>query len=180
MRTQVIALVLCAASTAGAQVAAGDVALRTRAEQQLMNSIIVGDSLEAAMAQRVAARTQNAAVKELATMLATDHTAHAQSLAELSKSEKVGRLADPSDTTAIRQARVIVQLDSMAVGKFLDQAFVREQITHHANAIATLKAKRPLAHDDDFEKAIDQTIPLLQKHLEKAKTVGTQLGVTVP
>lgn len=181
MRTQILALVVCASSVASAQdtttrMSAGDVALRTRAEQQLMNSMLVADSLEAQIAQRVASRTQNPAVRELANMLALDHRTHFEMLKALSKDEKVGRATDPADTTPMRTTRVSAQLDSMSAGAFLDQSFVREQILNHEQMIATLKAKRPVAHDDDFEKAIDQTVPVLQKHLDQAKAVQAKLG----
>jgi predicted outer membrane protein len=58
-----------------------------------------------------------------------------------------------------------------------DRAFIRSQIRHHEREIATLRALRPAARDDDLQKDIDRTMPVLERHLARAKIVAAQLGM---
>ena len=62
------------ASVAGAQVtttSGGDVSMFS--QKNLIDHLIVGDSLEVEMAQLAVSRTQNAAVKDFANQLLADH-----------------------------------------------------------------------------------------------------------
>jgi predicted outer membrane protein len=59
-----------------------------------------------------------------------------------------------------------------------DRTFVRQQIMYHMHEIDALTMLRPAAKDDDLQKDIDRTMPMLQRHLTQAKRVGAQLGMS--
>jgi len=63
----------------------------------------------------------------------------------------------------------------MAADSGFDRAFVQEQITHHKAAIDGLKKMRAAAKDDDVQKDIDKTLPVLETHLSHATQVAAQL-----
>jgi putative membrane protein len=166
-----------AASLAGAQVtttSGGDVA--TFSQKNLVNHLIVGDSIEVEMAQLAASRTQNAAVRDFANQLLTDHKAHLETLTKLAGKSDIGREANPSDTSGAHLAGLLAGLKSMAADSGFDRAFVQDQIEHHQATINGLKAMRSAAKDDDVQKDIDATLPVLEKHLSSAQQLAAQLN----
>jgi putative membrane protein len=138
--------------------------------------MIVADSLEVEEAQLAMTRTQNAAVKDLANMLVTDHKAHLDNLRKLAGKSDIGREANSGDSSASIAAATFGQLQSMGADAGFDKAFVEAQIQTHTREIATLKALRAAAKDDDLQKDIDATLPVLDRHLARAKAVSAQLA----
>ena len=53
--------------------------------------------------------------------------------------------------------------------------FIREQIAHHQHEIDALKMMKPAAKDDDVQHDIDRTMPVLERHLARARQVAAQL-----
>ena len=109
---------------------AGDVALLS--QKNVVDHLIVGDSIEVETAQLAASRTQNAAVKEFATMLVTDHTAHLANLNKLAGKKDIGREANASDTDGATAASALTNLKSMATAdSVFDRTFIQQQIQQH-------------------------------------------------
>ncbi len=172
-----VMLASLSASVAGAQVtttSGGDVSMFS--QKNLINHLIVGDSIEVEMAQLALTRSQNAAVKEFATQLVTDHKAHLETLNKLAGKSDIGREANAADTSGAHLAGVLKSLQTMAADSGFDRAFVQEQITHHKAAIDGLKKMRAAAKDDDVQKDIDKTLPILETHLSRANQVAAQLS----
>jgi len=170
---------VCATATVGnAQVkvttSGGDVA--TLSQKNLVDHMIVGDSLEVEAAQLAMTRSQNAAVKDFANMLVTDHKSHLDNLRKLAGKSDIGREANSADSSALAAAGTFSQLQSMAADSGFDKAFVNAQIQNHQREIASLKSLRAAAKDDDLQKDIDATLPVLDRHLARAQAVAAQLG----
>jgi putative membrane protein len=171
-----VMLASLSASVAGAQVtttSGGDVSMFS--QKNLIDHLIVGDSLEVEMAQLAVSRTQNAAVKDFANQLLSDHRAHLATLNKLAGKSDIGREANAADTTGAHLAGVLKSLQSMAADSGFDRAFVQAQITHHQASIDGLKKMRSAAKDDDVQKDIDKTLPVLETHLSRATQVAAQL-----
>jgi putative membrane protein len=174
----VTAAISVTASAGQAQVkvttSGGDVA--TLSQKNVVDHMIVGDSLEVEEAQLAMTRTQNAAVKDFANMLVTDHKAHLDNLRKLAGKSDIGREANSADSSAAVAAATFGQLQSMGADAGFDKAFVDAQIQTHTREIAALKTLRAAAKDDDLQKDIDATIPVLDRHLARAKAVSAQLS----
>jgi len=165
-----------AASVAAAQVTMSGGDVTTYSQKHLVNHLIVGDSMEIAMGQLAASRTQNAAVRDFANQLVADHKAHLDSLLKLAGNANVGREANPSDTSVKHDASVFTSLQGMAADSGFDRAFVQTQIQHHQQAIAELKTLGSSATDPALKQDITATLPVLQKHLSTAQQLAAQLG----
>ena len=171
------AAIALGAAVAGAQVtttSGGDVT--SVSQKNLVNHLIVGDSLEVEMAQVAASRTQNAAVKDFANQLVTDHKAHLELLSKFALSGSIGREASPSDTSGAHLGGLLASLKTMPADSTFDRAFVQDQIDHHQATIAGLRAMRTAATDAELQKDIDATIPVLEKHLSAAQQLASQLS----
>jgi putative membrane protein len=172
-----VAAIALGASVAAAQVtttSGGDVTMFS--QKNLVNHLIVGDSIEVEMAQLAASRTQNAAVKDFANQLVTDHKAHLEQLNKFAASASIGREANTADTTGTHLAGLLAGLKTMPADSTFDRAFVQEQIEHHQAAINGLKSTRASATDAELQKDIDATLPILEKHLATAQQLASQLG----
>ena len=164
------------ASAAGAQVtttSAGDVSMFS--QKNLIDHLIVGDSIQVEMAQFAVTRTQNAAVKDFANQLLTDSKAHVDALNKLAGKSDIGREANAADSSGARFAGVLKDLQSMPEAGF-DQAFIQAQIQYARQSIDGLKKWRAAAKDDDVQKDIDKALPVLESHLSRATQVSAQLG----
>jgi len=165
------------ASAVAAQVttvSGGDVTAFT--QKQLIDHMIVGDSIEMQIAGLAATRTQNAAVREFANQLLADHKAHVDNLLKLAANPNIGREANPTDSSGSKGTAAFKSLQSMAPDSGFDRAFVQAQIQHHQAAINALKALRPTVKDPDVQKDIDATLPVQETHLSRATQLASQLG----
>ena len=174
-----ILLVGASVPRAGAQVrlttSAGDVVIFT--EKNLMDHLIVVDSVALETAQLASKRTQNTAVRDLATMLVTDYTGHLASLRKIAAEDDVGRQASASDTAGVAGIRALTELTAMAADSGFDRAFIREQIRLHKQEIIALKMLGGAAKDDDLKDEIKRSLPLHERHLARAREVAAQLGM---
>jgi putative membrane protein len=163
---------------AGAQVtnSGGDVALKIN-QKNVVDQLIVRDSLEIELAQLAASRSQNAAVKELATSLATDARAHLEILRKIAGAADVGREA-AADKSAAAIADVLAKLQAIPADKAaeFDKAFVEAQIALHEQAVAAYPTYGPAATNADLKSDIEGAAPVAQKHLEAAKAISDQLA----
>jgi putative membrane protein len=163
-----------AAAAQATTTSGGDVATFT--QKHLVNHLIVGDSIEVAMAQLAANRTQNAAVKEFANQLIADQTAHIAQLNKLAAKADIGREANASDTAGAHLAGELAMLTSMAPDAAFDRAFVQDQIELHQTALDALKTLSPAATNADVRSDVSATLPAVEKHLAAAQQLAVQLN----
>ena len=155
--------------------AGGDVVSFT--QKNVVDHMIRGDSVEVEMAKLAASRTQNAAVRDFANMVMKDHQDHLDNLRKLAGKRDIGREANGADTSVVEAIRTLSQLQTMRADSGFDRAFIREQIQDHVQDINTMKMLRPAAKDDDLQQDIDRTMPVLQRHLARAREIAAQLGI---
>jgi len=149
----------------------------TYTEKNLVDHMIVGDSIELEMAQLAVMRTQNTAVRDFANMLINDHKAHLENLRKAAAEHDVGRQALPSDTSGAQMIRELTNLKAMAADSGFDNAFVRGQIEHHKQEIIALKMFGGAAKDDDVKDDVKHVMPVLERHLARAREVAAHLGL---
>jgi predicted outer membrane protein len=156
---------------------AGDVVIFT--EKNLMDHMIVVDSVTLEMAQLAAKRTQNTAVRDFATMLITEYTGHLESLRKIAADDDLGRQASASDTAGVAGIRALTSLSAMAADSGFDRAFVREQMRLHQQEVVAFKMLGGAAKDDDLKDEIKRSLSLHERHLARAREVAAQLGMPV-
>lgn len=146
-------------------------------QKEVVDHLIVGDSVEVEMAKLAAARSQNAAVRNFASTLVTDHTKHLANLRKLAGKRDIGRAANPDDSGGMRNGRMMSRMQSMTVDSVFDRNFVSQQVRHHMRALAELNSLRSVAKDDDLQQDIDATRPVLERHLALARSLAAQMGI---
>ncbi len=175
-----VAVLLClpmAKGTSQVKVTTSNGEVTTYTEKNLVDHLIIGDSIEIEMAKLAAMRTQNTAVKDLASMLVTDHEGHLEALRKIAAEHDVGRQALASDTAGAAAIRALTNLQSMAADSGFDHEFVRQQIEHHKQELIAIKMFGGAAKDDDLKDDLKRATPLLERHLARARAVAAQLGM---
>ncbi|MFN2564464.1 MAG: DUF4142 domain-containing protein [Gemmatimonadaceae bacterium] len=157
--------------------AAGDVEMFTGwGDGNIIHYVIVGDSMEVEIARLAETRAASAEVRDFARMLATDHSAYLAQDLEMSKDEDLGRTPNPNDNTFNRLTNVWNELRGLN-GSAFDAAFLRHIAMKHQSSIAAYRTLEPSARDDDLEKLLEDRVPLLERHLNRAREVAGTLGV---
>ena len=146
-------------------------------QKNVVDHMTRADSVEVEMAKLAQSRSQNAAVRDFAAMLVKDHQSHLDNLHKLAGKHDIGREPNPADTSVMTSIRTLAELQSMPADSGFDRAFIREQIKDHVQDVNTLKQLRPAAKDDDLQQDIDRTMPVLERHLARAREVAAQLGI---
>ena len=153
---------------------------RSMTDANIMSHMIVGDSLEIEMARLAAERAGDPEVREFARMLVDEHTRHLVTSLEMSRDETIGSMPADGDRHAVTLRRMISQLRTMGSSPAFDRTFLRYQIRHHDHEVQALRAMRPAARDDDLEQHIDETLPVIERHLSRSRELGARLGVMGP
>ena len=175
----IAALALVVPVVARAQVvtaSGGEVALKLT-QKNAVDQLIVRDSLELAISELAASRSQNAAVKEFAATLAADAKTRWENLTKVAAKADVGREAAMADKTAANLSAIAAKVQGVPADSAaeFDRAFVEAEIALHENELASYAAIKSAATDTDLKADIESGAALAQKHLDAAKALSGQL-----
>jgi putative membrane protein len=132
------------------------------ADQAFLTDAMKGDNSEVALGKLAQQKGAAQGVKDLGTMLVTDHGAHKATLATLAGQTGVATTDDLKDEAKTEETK----LNGLS-GAAFDKEFVRATVEDHKKDIAAYekeaKGTGPVA------QMAQQTLPTLKKHLETAE-----------
>lgn len=137
-------------------------------DQDFVDFAAQTDMMEAHLAQMAADQADAQAVKDYASMLNTDHTKDYQQLSDAAT--KAG-LTVPKGLDAMHD-RKIVPFEKLK-GKAFDHQYIPAMISGHTQAIAEYKREANDGQNSDIKNYANTALPVLQKHLDGAKDIGT-------
>jgi len=130
-----------------------------------------GDSSEVAIATYVRSHASSAAVKSYAAMLVADHGKALSEVKSLASKLDITPQAPPNDTTAQKTAHTLATLQSLH-GAALDSTFVNDEIMDHQHDIAEAHDMADDAQNAQVKSMVQQSLPVLQKHLDRAQQLA--------
>jgi len=143
----------------------------TSADQDFVTKAAQGNSAEVALGQIVAGKTKNPAVKQFAQMMVKDHTAALNELQELAQSKNLNfNDALPEDAQSL-QTKL-----SSDTGTQLDKDYMDSMLEDHQKDVQEFTDQSQKAKDPDQKQWASKTLPILQKHLEKAQQIDARLN----
>jgi putative membrane protein len=148
-------------------------------EANLINHLIMGDSIEIRIAQLAQTKASDQRVRDYATMLVTDHRDHLMHALHVMTDEKIGNVPFANDVEAQRMQSLLTNLTNMAAGSAWDALFVRAQVQHHQNELDILNANLKNAHNEDLEDLVEHTIGAVTKHRDAGKSLATTIGISL-
>jgi putative membrane protein len=148
------------AAKGGSQVSAAD--------KKFVATLASAGLSEVAAAQTAQQKSQDQKVKDFAQTMITDHTANNKQLAELAQQKGLTVPTEP-DAKDQKQLDKLDKLD----GKKFDRAYMKDQVKDHEKVLKLLQTEASDGADPDIKAFAQQTIPVIQKHLDLAKTDTT-------
>src|SRR3954467_2477612 len=134
-------------------------------DQHFMTEAIEGDLSEVSMGKLAQQKGQSDQVKQFGQALQQDHGEHLQKAQQLASQNGMKVPSEPNK----QQKAIYNRLEALPGDRF-DQAFAKAMVSDHEKDIKKYQkeaaAKSPLS---DFAQ---QTVPVLQKHLDMAKSLG--------
>ncbi len=146
-------------------------------DPEVAHVAVTANSIDIDMAKLAQTRTTNAAVKQFAATMITDHTAVNQQAAALAL--KLG--VTPADNavsqsleTGAKQARATLE---PLHGRAFDRAYIDREVAYHQAVLDAIdKVLIPTTENAELKQLLTAVRPAVAAHLEHAKQLRTQLG----
>lgn len=140
-------------------------------DQGFVTKAAQGNSAEVELGKIVAGKTKNPAVKQFAQMMVKDHTAALNELQELAQSKNLNFNDDLPDDAKALQTKL-----SNDTGKQLDKDYMDSMLEDHQKDVQEFTDASQKANDPEVKQWAGKTLPILQKHLEKAQQINAKLN----
>ena len=145
----------------------------SQSEQDFLTEAAQADLAEMDMAQIALQNSATGDVRDLANMIKSDHTSALEDLTELMKGKNVSQ---PKSIPA-RTQQDIGRMKTLTGGEF-DREFVNMIVSEHQKVIEMFRDQQSTAQCPDVKKYVEDTLPRLEMHLEKAQRLQTKLFST--
>lgn len=115
-------------------------------------------------------KSENPDVRDYANMIQKDHTTALEDLSDLMKDKNV-----PEPKTASADARQDLSRMSALSGAEFDREFSNVMVADHQKAVEMFRDQIRIVQDPDLKKYIEDRLPQLEMHLEKAQRLQSKL-----
>ena len=143
----------------------------SKADQQFLKEAIQADMAEVQVGQLAQQKGQSEDVKQFGQMLQQDHNQNLQQAQQLAQQYNVTAPTEPS----AEQKKMHDKLGKLS-GQQFDRQFAKDMLADHKKDIA--KFQKEAKGNGPFAQFAQQTVPVLQKHLQTAQGIEKQ-GATV-
>jgi putative membrane protein len=140
-------------------------------DQGFVTKAAQGNSAEVALGQIVVAKSKNPAVKQFAQLMVKDHSAALNELQDLAQTKNLNFNDDLPDAAKALQTKL-----SNDTGKQLDKDYMDSMLEDHQKDVQEFTDASQKAQDPDVKQWASKTLPILQKHLEKAQQIDARLN----
>lgn len=153
-------------------------------EQNLTYYMATRDTFQIRLASIAQQKASDQRVRDIAAMIWRDRTNRAAEVDEIVRVERhgegVGTQALTRDAEQQRLRELVVHFDTLSSGSAFDAAYLRTVFFLHQNEIDVLNANIKNAHDDDFERLIEDSVDSMAQTREVVRTVSQAMGVSLP
>jgi putative membrane protein len=139
-------------------------------DRKMMQEIAQSDMAEVAAGKLAAGKAQSDEVKKFAQHMVDDHGKHLGDLRKMAKTKGVQLPASP----AKKHQDAMKKLES-ASGAGFDKAFMEQMVKDHEEALKLAQNTAKNAKDKELKADAEKTAPVIQKHLEMAKSIVSNL-----
>jgi putative membrane protein len=145
----------------------------SQSERDFMMEAAQADLAEIDMAQVALQNSGTGDVKDFANMIKIDHTSALEDLTELMKDTNVPQ----PKSIPVELQQDISRMRGLTGGEF-DREFVNMIVSEHQKAIEMFRDQQSTAQNQDVKKYVEDTLPRLEMHLEKAQRLQTKVFST--
>ena len=161
--------------TAGAMAAApGGAGAMT--DPQILAQMSVANGAEIASSEIAQQKAQNQQVKDFARDMIAEHQAMQGQADSLATRANIAPQAAQPDTLQQRLDQERERLQAQAAGAEFDRTYMDMQVAAHQGTLTLLNNARGAAQNADLRTLIDQSIPKVQQHLDRAQQIRGALS----
>jgi putative membrane protein len=146
--------------------------LRRMTDPNILGHMAMADSVEAVMAQLAQRRTENDDVLDFARMMDVDHSTHLQAERALATLTGVGIHTLTTEFKISHMGPMVDSVGPQISEMTFDRNYVLSQIQMHEHMLGELAILQDVARNDKVREHIASTIPVIQRHLERARALA--------
>jgi putative membrane protein len=143
------------------------------AEKNFLKKAEEADIKERNVGRVVLEKSQNKDVKDYAQMLVDDHSKNLRDVVDLMNQKG---MAQPKDLPEVKHD-ALDKLNAMS-GTELDREFVKMMLDDHQKDVSEFRNEANTAQDKDVKDYATHTLPMLEKHLQKAQELQGKIVST--
>ena len=162
--------------TAGATAGAAPGAAGAMTDPQILAQMSVSNGAEISSSQLAQPKARNQQVKDFARDMIAEHQAMQGQADSLATRANIAPSPAQGDTLQQTLDRLREQLQGQAAGAEFDRMYMDMQVSSHEGTLALLNNARGAAQNADLRALIDQAIPKVQQHLDRARQIRGALG----
>jgi putative membrane protein len=159
------------AQSSGPQLDAGSQKMLNSADTAFAIKAAQGGAAEVQLGQLAAQKAANADVKAFGQQMVEDHTKAGENLKAVAAKEN---MTLPSSLDAKDQA-LCVKLQNESGSQF-DHDYVRAMVKDHLEDVKEFEKEASKGQDRNIKDFAAQTLPVLQSHLQKIRSIQSSLG----
>lgn len=146
---------------------------QAKTPQEFIKHAAQSSMLEIQVGQLAQRQAQNQQLEQLGQALVQDHQRASQRLRQVAQQKDM-----QLDRQLNQQMQQKLEQLQGKTGEQFDKAFVKHTIKHHMKDIQSFQqASRQFRNEPELTSFIQQTLPVLQKHLEMAQSAAQEVGV---
>ena len=136
-------------------------------DMQFLKKAAQGGMAEVQLGELAQQKAESNDVKQFGKMMADDHGKANDQLKSVAEQKGVTL---PTDLSA--KDKALKDRLSKLSGEAFDKAYMQHMVTDHKKDVAEFKRESKMAKDNDVKNFASQTLPTLEKHLDRAQQVA--------
>jgi putative membrane protein len=133
-----------------------------------------GGIAEVQLGELAQKKSSNQSVQQFGAMMVSDHTAANDKLKKLAQGKGVDLPTSPGVSQMASKAKL-----EMLSGTTFDKSYIKGMVEDHENDVKEFQREAASGQDPDAKAFAAQTLPTLQAHLKKIRSIAATAGVDV-
>lgn len=139
-------------------------------DKAFLKQAAVGGEAEIQMGQMAEKKASNPQVQQFGARMVKDHSQNADLLTQVAQSQNVSL---PTRLTP-EYSDAMAQLSRQAGPQF-DNAYMKMMVQDHMKTVAKFKKEAATSQDPTVKKYAQESLPVLESHLQEARQIASQL-----
>lgn len=142
------------------------------ADKAFVKKAASGGKMEVELGQMAKTKAKSQEVKDFGAMMVKDHGKANDELKQIlrKKNMKVPKRME------VKHTAVKTMLKPLS-GENFDKQYMENMVSDHMKDVTEFREAQQTLADQDIKGWVEKTLPVLEKHLEKAKEIATKVGV---
>jgi len=142
------------------------------ADKAFVKKAVSGGKMEVELGQMAKTKAKSQEVKDFGAMMVKEHGKANDELKTIlnKKNMKVPRKLE------VKHNATKMMLKPLSAEKF-DKQYMEHMVSDHMKDVTEFKEAQQTLADQDIKGWVEKTLPVLEKHLEKAREVAAKVGV---